>query len=78
MKILEHSQRSKLEDLVLVLCSEAALTHIRQRLAELEMLLLLRARLWQERRLLAQDKLEGRLRHHRDEAVLLARGLLPR
>mmetsp|Transcript_29060 Transcript_29060/g.74748 ORF Transcript_29060/g.74748 Transcript_29060/m.74748 type:complete len:969 (-) Transcript_29060:1315-4221(-) len=78
VQVFEDGERRELEDLLLVGRREAALAHVGERLAELEVLFFLGARLRQQRRLLAQHELEGLLRHHRDQPVLLARRLLPR
>ena len=58
-QVLEDGKRRQIEDFRFFIGGEAAVLNVCQRLAKLEVLLLLGACLRQERRHLAQHKLEG-------------------
>ena len=76
LQVLEDRERREVEDLRLVLDGEPPVLEVGHRLAELEVLLLLRARLRQQARQLAHHELERRVRHRVDDAEALARRLV--
>ena len=77
LEVLEDGERGEVEDLAIVGRGEAPLAQVRHRLAKLELLLLLGARLRQQRGDLAHHQPEGAGRHLRDDAEAYARRPLP-